>query len=731
MFENLYDFCLRHAKWTLVSAAVIITSSAFFIKRLPIELDLYGKEISGFRSTADYQEQRARYKDANSAIFVFSAHRVFTDTELCSIKKWLQDQQASNLEVQSVASPFQIRAAELTQSRIWYQPIIHLDCKTVQGNSFPLTALKETPWRSVLTDQSGYDLGVEFLFRDTIGPSRFGRFNPEPIRTTYNDARTTLASQIQNLEIFMVGPAAFQLHLKEAIVHDLALQCFIFVLFLIVFRIAFGTYMSGAFFLGTLIIDLMLVFGGMAAFGQPLDLLTNNLTLMTAIAGVEDFLFVAVMMKARETSWREAMRAMIKPCFFTTLTTVIGFVSLTTSDVQIVGRFGLWAGWATLVEWAVFFLICPALLTYLPTLGRWIDPQRAFDLGWIRRLAELKPPRIAVFLGGLLFMTGLISFKYLNINDDPTRNFPKTHLNTRSFDYIENTRGWRAAMSIVFQDTLIGEKRTKVEKTLDAIRKNPNVAATFSPFDAVDFLGRGLPYPLKSVAANDFKGTPAYRRLFSASDQVRSTVYLKNADLQSMQSFIKDIEQICPDKFCRVVGQSAVYMEVSDKIIPTLLSSFAASIALVVTVLIALSFWLRVPNKTALVYSAIWGPVTMMAFIAVLQIPVSLITSLFAAIIVGLTGDNAIQYIFASENGDLQQGLEERGEASVLLTLILSASSTLFLLQTVTPMKILGVLFFIGFVVNFTGDLWLLKALLPARDRNKKSRQSDGSINNF
>ena len=102
----------------------------------------------------------------------------------------------------------------------------------------------------------------------------------------------------------------------------------------------------------------------------------------------------------------------------------------------------------------------------------------------------------------------------------------------------------------------------------------------------------------------------------------------------------------------------------------------------------------------------------MLAVIALFQVPVSLMTSLFAATIVGLTGDNAIQFLFATKNGDLQQGAKERGEASVLLSLLLAFGSLVFLAETVKPMQILGVLFFTGFLMNLAGDLWLLKRAL-------------------
>jgi predicted RND superfamily exporter protein len=165
-----------------------------------------------------------------------------------------------------------------------------------------------------------------------------------------------------------------------------------------------------------------------------------------------------------------------------------------------------------------------------------------------------------------------------------------------------------------------------------------------------------------------------------------------------------------------VVGQSDVYREASEVLSRTLSESFLVSLLIVIFIIFYLQRKLGNRHYFLLPLSLLGGPLFLVAGMAVFQIPISPFNSMFLAILVGITGDNAIQYLFSNEGGDLDQGLSENGPASIIIGLITVISSLLFLFQTLIPMKILGILFSIGFLVNLFGDLWILKGLLNLKD---------------
>ncbi len=81
---------------------------------------------------------------------------------------------------------------------------------------------------------------------------------------------------------------------------------------------------------------------------------------------------------------------------------------------------------------------------------------------------------------------------------------------------------------------------------------------------------------------------------------------------------------------------------------------------------------------------------------------------------VGLAGDNAIQYLMTPDE-NMEVGIESRARASIMVTLVMIMASGLFLVQILRPMKILGMLFILGFTINLIGDLFGLKGLLSTK----------------
>jgi predicted RND superfamily exporter protein len=378
---------------------------------------------------------------------------------------------------------------------------------------------------------------------------------------------------------------------------------------------------------------------------------------------------------------------------------------------------------ASFNEWFVLFIMLPALSRHIPQLGIWVKEKRAGETRWLSRLAERGVSRPSLALGMVAFVLSIIGFNFVRIHEYPTKNFPAYHVISESYKYIAESRGWENALAIVFKYPNIHDERERVENVLQELAKFPQVRGVESPFALEDFVSKKLPEQLAALPRTEIKATAAYRRLFSARDQARATVYIKSAELGALREVVEYIRNLCPNQFCEPVGQSIVYLEFSEKVIPTLLASFAWSAALVALILLSLARALKLKNYFSIAYSALWGPVVMIGVISLFQIPVSLITSMFAATIIGLTGDNAIQYMFAAADGKLLEGVKSRGETSVILSLLLAFSSLVFLLESLKPVQVLGVLFFLGFILNLIGDLWTLKGLLVTDRKRNASKK--------
>jgi predicted RND superfamily exporter protein len=105
-----------------------------------------------------------------------------------------------------------------------------------------------------------------------------------------------------------------------------------------------------------------------------------------------------------------------------------------------------------------------------------------------------------------------------------------------------------------------------------------------------------------------------------------------------------------------------------------------------------------------------WGPAVTLLAMWALRLPVNLLSVAFASVLVGLTGDNAVQ--FACAGAGARQGIERRGGASVLVALVMALGALVFLGSTFVPPRRLGLLLAGGLLAALVGDVWIFGALL-------------------
>jgi hypothetical protein len=684
----------------------------FFLRlqTLPIELSLYENRDPDFPSSVDLHEMRENFEDGHLLSLNFSKDgEPFSSSELCLIERALHEHAQSDPNLLRSFTPFDIRTPRSEGYHLWYPTLLENPCEA----RVSLEELKETPWSRIVTDQFGHSLTVQLEFTDALEPSRFGKFSPAPIEAMLEKFERSLRPSIPGLKMRMGGDSAFQVHFKRMLMRDLSLNLALILLFVVFFRIFYGTWTSGLLFVSTLIVTAIVAYGSMSLLGSPLDVMNNNLFLLTSLAGLEDFLFLSwgISRMKPGDSWTDVFRKLSAPCFFTSLTTILGFGSLGASDVLMVRRFGLWAAWASFVEWAVTLLVLPSLWFWLRGENTWVRPARARTFAFVSKLAALRPPRNALRWSFALFAAGLLGFHFLRYDVSPRNVFPESHPHSKAFRFFQKTHGWEAAVAVV----LTGHPdESSLREFEEKFRRHPQVAAIDSDVKVLDWLTREIPEDRAQLVRREYSVAGGADRYRARNGDRRLFVFTKSADLSDLGLFFDDVAAFCGER-CKVVGETKVFYDFSMKISQTLVDSFVVSVVLVGFILLALSRRRSVRERIWILFSSLWTPVVMVAVLAVFRVEMNLITSLFAAIMVGLTGDNAIQYLFSSEGKELSAGLDEQSTATVQLALVFCLGSLLFLGSAMIPVRVLGVLFSLGFLATMAGDLWILRGLADRR----------------
>src|SRR5262249_44875731 len=161
-------------------------------------------------------------------------------------------------------------------------------------------------------------------------------------------------------------------------------------------------------FCSTLVLNGIWIYGTKGLIGSAYDVLSSGLFLILGVSSIEDFTFLSSEQLKGDT-WRRAVRKLMAPAFFTSLTTMIGFISLCTSDLAIIRRFGLWCAVGSMLEWLMLFAFLPIFLERFYGKKTWVNPARAHALK-VDRWGLKKIPMVLCLLGIVVFPLAPKSF---------------------------------------------------------------------------------------------------------------------------------------------------------------------------------------------------------------------------------------------------------------------------------------------------------------------------------
>lgn len=695
------NFCRRHAGATVTLFFIVTVLLGVALKDSRLELDIYDVFDENFQSSVDHAEIKDFYSDRTQMLVSFKFAAAPTAREICTLLKWSKD--LSNYEeVKGVTSLWSVRTPKLEGSRLWYPKSLHDPCSLPADSLVSLSELKDSFFRHLLarTDSKDIVFDVSFSGKDS---------DTKQVDYVIKYTDNFISVNLPGVTARYLGPGSSRYYFKKIMFKDSVYNLLVVIIILLFMRVVFGTWISGFLLSLTLIMGNVILYGLMAVMGLPIDILTNNLFLMTAVAATADFIFVSQAQMVGP--YEESLNKYVVPCFFTTLTTFLGFLSLNTSDLNIIKGFGNGAAIGALVEWIIMFLFVPSLLRLLKREKAWVNPEKSLKLQWLSKLENVALPKVALVILVLLMILSVPSFFFLNDQDSPVENLPQNHVMREAYRDFKKNFGWEGQVYLYFPDKLW---QSEVKSITDEISKIPMVQRVETPYGLLEEWTEGLSILKQDLVQRELSLTTLWSRYFSDMDTLRIPLYLQEQDLHSLRKFRDLITPICKDR-CRLAGQRVVYLEYGERISKTMIESFAVSILLVIFVLGCL-LWnqKKFSAFVPVTVSSLIGPLVLLSLIAIFQIPVTLITSIFLAVMVGMAGDNAIQFLMA-ENEDLETGIKTRSRASIIVTIVMVLGSSMFILQTLKPMKILGGLFIAGFITNLLGDIWGLKGLLSTK----------------
>ncbi len=698
-FEKIFYLTQNNSHIVLISFVLLFLLSVLGLRTSKIELDIYDVFDPHFQSSSDLFKIKKNYESDSQIIMLIHFKKDPKAKDLCEVLRGIKKIERFP-EVDRINSVWTLRRPALSESKIWYRRQLEDPCNLHPDQIFKYTdELRRSHFRH-LVPTYGNNM---FLFDFVLNKS--GPLN-EYVEKIMKEGELLASPQDFKLKVHYLGNGSTHYYFKKILFEDSIYNLLVIMIMILLLRFFYGTWRSGIYLSLTLVASGVVLYGVLSIFGGTINILTNNLFLMTAVAGAADFIFVT--QDQLKGNYERSFLTLIKPCFFTTLTTIVGFLSLNTSDLSIIKQFGNGAALGALCEWAMIFLFLPSFLKVFHLKEVWVNPSKAYSFRAFDKLESFVLPKFVLWGGVCLMFISIPSFFYLNDQDSPVDNLPSHHPLRKGHQVFKKNFNWEGQVYLYFPE-IPEEEQTKA--ILSSLSRANLIYRIESPDELLKEWTRDLPSLKKELIKRDLTSSPLWKQYYSSAGDLRVPIYLYHQDLHSLRSIRDIVHKTCQGK-CRLAGQRVVYLEYGEKISKTMIESFALSIFLVLMILLWL---LKTENKLTyffpLVISALMGPLAILSLLSLFQIPVTIVTSIFLAVMVGLAGDNAIQFLYGSE-GELSSGVQGKARSSIVVTILMMAGSSMFLFQSLIPMKIMGGLFISGFLINLIGDLWGLKRLL-------------------
>lgn len=433
-----------------------------------------------------------------------------------------------------------------------------------------------------------------------------------------------------------------------------------------------------------------------------------------------------------------ALRSVIVPSAFATVTTVIGLYSLAMSDVGPVPAFGAAAAMGTGFSFLVGILLTPAVLVafhYQPPSdhsSQVLLQKTAMSV--VNHPWRIMLPGIAVTvfcLAGVFQLRSLISsLDFLPDNDPVLKDSLFVQKSLTSPTSIE------AIIDFGDADSSFVERLRKVRDIESTVAQTENVCHVLS---LADFFPEELSdstLSLSKLASAAGSGAGVRGLMADGCRLWRISIRLHSDDPAAVETTLASLQAGCEQLPVTFTGLAPLMQYAQNQIFDGFWKSFLSAFVLITVVMVfalrSLSAGLiaMIPNLTPIVL--VFGTLGWCNY------PIDIGIMMTASIALGLAVDGTFHFLFSYRTCRVASGCRYRAVRRALLQTGLPILSSAIIcgcgllalgLSPFKPTMRFGVLMFVLLLTAVIGDLLLLPAFLACGARRKRLKASDSARN--
>lgn len=529
--------------------------------------------------------------------------------------------------------------------------------------------------------------------------------------------------------------------ISESIGYDIALLFPLTVVFALI--ILFMTFRHWAYTIIPIIATGIAILWTMSLkgiFHSPLTPLSSTLFVLISVLGVADSLHLFTHLHAamrsgqsREEALRYSFKRAGKACFYTSLTTTIGFLSLSLSSMPIIRDLGIYAGLGIVFAFITAMVSLPLSVAFVPT----IPAEKELPLGrvtaWISRMVFEYPIQIVV--GGAIFLMALFpAVGRSEVDSSIGAYLKKGSRIRRDIDTIEKKLNGLSSTELLISGKPLDFREKEALDSLwelhNQLKSDTDVSSLVSfasAFSTLSEKNRKL-IGKKGMQNMYRKRLPAF--MTTQFDTARVSIFTTSLTSKEQRAFFARVEkyarQAFPDKKIAITGVDMLTQITTEKIVKTQFESLYMAAAVIFIVM-----WILFGPRGGFVAMLVnlFPILGIFSMIGYVGFPLNIATATIAAVAIGVVVDDTIHYHFAFKRG-LKKGLstedalktahKDVGEAMIVSSLIIIAGVLLFLFAKTGLMVQFGILAAVAMLMALIADLFWGPALLLLLYRNKE-----------
>ncbi len=549
-------------------------------------------------------------------------------------------------------------------------------------------------------------------------------------------------------EIYLSGGPYILAQVRQAMIQDLrSLVPFATVILLFILFVSFRQWRGVLLPVTVALVSVIWTMGLMAIVGFKLTIVAVVIpVILLAIADADSIHILTRYQEAlhhnpkRKDALLHAMMRLGQPVFYTSISSAVGFLGLTTAYSVIIQEFAIATAVGILIAMLLSFTLLPALLVMLPAKtsqhlarqpGKWFARWQLGQTGkyWVRGAV-------------VLFLISIVGITQIKINNNPLDYVRSDLPVSRSAQFVENTFGGSLTLRISLDTEKADgwkdpEWLTKIQdlqhymeslehtgistSIVDVVRELYKTTNADDPaFDTIPDTARKVSDVLLPV---EFGGSLDLRTLTTANyREGQVTTIIRSLPLKDLDPLLDDVRDYLATHFpntpYRLSGQPMFGERVGETLVSSQVNSFMLSLFLVWVMLLILtrSFRLSLISVVPLMFAVS----VMFGVMGFMGIALDIGTVMVASVAIGIGIDFAIHFISQYRQARarlepepaIQEALDLTWRALLYNTLSLGLGFLIMLFSQFTANIAFGGLMGVTVIVAFVSTLRLVPALL-------------------